>query len=50
LSITLPDTGSKAFWSGAGKNEIFHPESYKRRVKEAIERACVIAGIGVEVK
>lgn len=50
LIIPLPDTSSKAFWSGAGKNEVFHPESYKRWVKEAIERACVIAGIGVEVK
>ncbi|HEE0139737.1 TPA: hypothetical protein R8G72_000812 [Citrobacter youngae] len=50
LSITLPDITSKAFWSGTGKSEVFHPESYKRWVKEAIERACVIAGIGVEVK
>lgn len=50
LTITLPDTSSKAFWSGSGKTEVFHPESYKRWVKEAIERACVIAGIGVEVK
>ncbi|EEO4153552.1 ATPase [Salmonella enterica] len=50
LTITLPDTSSKAFWSGSGKTEVFHPESYKRQVKEAIERACVIAGIGVEVK
>lgn len=50
LTISLPDITSKAFWSGTGKNEVFHPESYKRWVKEAIERACVIAGIGVEVK
>ncbi|EBC0167485.1 ATPase [Salmonella enterica] len=50
LTITLPDTSSKAFWSGSGKTEVFHPETYKRQVKEAIERACVIAGIGVEVK
>ncbi|ELJ4824703.1 ATPase [Salmonella enterica] len=50
LTITLPDTSSKAFWSGSGKTEVFHPEIYKRQVKEAIERACVIAGIGVEVK
>lgn len=50
LTITLPDISSKAFWSCAGKNEVFHPESYRRWVKEAIERACVIAGIGVEVK
>lgn len=50
LTITLPDITSKAFWSGTGKSEVFHPESYKRWVKEAIERACVIAGIGVEVK
>ncbi|HAF9811451.1 TPA: ATPase, partial [Salmonella enterica] len=50
LTITLPDTSSKAFWSGTGKSEVFHPETYKRWVKEAIERACVIAGIGVEVK
>ncbi|HAK5456320.1 TPA: ATPase [Salmonella enterica] len=50
LTIPLPDTSSKTFWSGSGKTEVFHPESYKRWVKEAIERACVIAGIGVEVK
>ncbi|EAA1522502.1 ATPase [Salmonella enterica] len=50
LTITLPDIMSKAFWSSTGKNETFHPETYKRQVKEAIERACVIAGIGVEVK
>ena len=50
LTITLPDISSKAFWSGTGKNEVFHPESYKCWVKEAIERACVIAGIDVEVK
>ncbi|ENO5891209.1 ATPase [Salmonella enterica subsp. enterica serovar Gaminara] len=50
LTITLPDTSSKAFWSGSGKTEVFHPETYKCQVKEAIERACVIAGIGVEVK
>ncbi|EAY7465681.1 ATPase [Salmonella enterica subsp. salamae] len=50
LTITLPDASSKAFWSGTGKGETFHPETYKRWVKEAIERSCVIAGIGVEVK
>ncbi len=50
LSITLPDTSSKAFWSGTGKKEVFHPETYKRWVKEAIERSCMIAGIAVEVK
>ncbi|EAP3676326.1 TPA: hypothetical protein ACW2OB_002966 [Salmonella enterica] len=50
LTIPLPDTSSKAFWSGSGKTELFHPETYKRQVKEAIERACVNAGIGVEVK
>ncbi|HAU5638059.1 TPA: ATPase [Citrobacter amalonaticus] len=50
LTITLPDASSKAFWSGTGKGEIFHPETYKRWVKEAIERAGVIAGISVEVK
>ncbi|EIY7073573.1 ATPase [Salmonella enterica] len=50
LTITLPDASSKAFWSGTGKSETFHPETYKRQVKEAIERSCVIAGIGVEVK
>jgi len=50
LTITLPDITSKAFWSGTGKSETFHPETYKRWVKEAIERACVIARIGVEVK
>lgn len=50
LSITLPDTSSKAFWSGTGKKEVFHPETYKRWVKEAIERFCMIAGIAVEVK
>lgn len=50
LTITLPDTSSKAFWGGTGKNETFHPETYKRRVKEAIERACAITGIEVKVK
>ncbi|EDA9944321.1 ATPase [Salmonella enterica subsp. enterica serovar Glostrup] len=50
LTITLPDITSKAFWSSTGKNETFHPETYKRQVKEAIGRSCVIAGIGVEVK
>lgn len=50
LTITLPDISSKAFWSGTGKHEVFHPETYKRWSKEAIERACVIARIEVEVK
>lgn len=50
LTITLPDISSKAFWSGAGKNENFHPETYRRWAKEAIERACIIASIDVEVK
>lgn len=50
LTITLPDITSKAFWSGTGKSETFHPEAYKRWVKEAIERACVITGIRVVVK
>ncbi|CAB5524875.1 Uncharacterised protein [Citrobacter werkmanii] len=50
LTISLPDITSKAFWSDIGKSEVFHPETYKRWAKEAIERACVIAGIGVEVK
>lgn len=50
LTITLPDISSKAFWSGTGKNETFHPETYRRWAKEAIERACMISGIDVEVK
>ena len=25
ITITLPDISSKAFWSGAGKTEVFHP-------------------------
>lgn len=50
LTITLPDITSKAFWIGTRKSETFHSETYKRWVKEAIERACVIAGIGVVVK
>lgn len=50
LSITLPDTSSKVFWSGTGKKEVFHPETYKRWAKEAIERFCMIARIAVEVK
>lgn len=50
LTVTLPDSSSKAFWSGAGKSEVFHPKTYQSWVKEAIEQACVIAGIGVEVK
>lgn len=50
LAITLPDTSSKAFWSGTGKTETFHPVTYRRWVKEAIERYCAIARIDVEVK
>lgn len=50
LTITLPDTSSKAFWSGTGKTETFHPVTYRRWVKEAIERYCTIARIDVEVK
>lgn len=50
LTITLPDTSSKAFWSGTGKHEVFHPETYKRWVKEAIVRDCTIAKIEVKVK
>lgn len=50
LGITLPDISSKAFWSGTGKAEVFHPETYQRWVKEAIERHCAIARIDVEVK
>lgn len=50
LTITLPDTSSKAFWSGAGKTETFHPVTYRRWVKEAIERCFAIARIDVEVK
>ena len=48
--IKLPDISSKAFWSGTGKNETFHPETYRRRVKEAIEISCTIARVDVEVK
>lgn len=50
LTMTLPDISSKAFWSGTGKNETFHPETYRRWVKEAIERSCTIARVDVEVK
>lgn len=50
LTITLPDISSKAFWSGSGKGEVFHPETYRRWAKEAIERYCAIARIDVEVK
>lgn len=50
LTITLPDISSKAFWSSNGKAEVFHPETYKRWVKEAIERHCAIARIEVEVR
>lgn len=50
LTITLPDTSSKAFWSGAGKTETFRPVTYRRWVKEALERCCAIARIDVEVK
>ena len=50
LSITLPDISSKAFWSGTGKHEVFHPETYKRWAKQAIERDCTIANIDVKVK
>ncbi|HHR3599129.1 MULTISPECIES: hypothetical protein [Klebsiella pneumoniae complex] len=50
LTIILPDISSKAFWSGSGKTEVFHTETYRRWVKEAIERGCIIACIDVEVK
>lgn len=50
LKITLPDTGSKAFWHGSGKAEVFLPTAYKRWVKEAIERDCAIFRVNVEVK
>ncbi|WP_245170882.1 hypothetical protein [Enterobacter hormaechei] len=50
LTIKLPDISSKAFWSGTGKNETFHPETYRRWVKEAIETSCTIARVNVEVK
>lgn len=50
LTIILPDISSKAFWSGSGKTELFHPETYRRWVKEAIEHGCIIACIDVEVK
>lgn len=50
LCVKLPDSSSKAFWSGVGKTEKFHPETYKRWMKEAIERAGDIAGIKVEAK
>ncbi|EOU4947011.1 MULTISPECIES: hypothetical protein [Enterobacter] len=50
LTIKLPDISSKAFWSGTGKNETFHPEIYRRWVKEAIEISCTIARVDVEVK
>jgi hypothetical protein len=50
VTVRLPDISSKAFWSGNGKTEVFHPETYKRWVKEAIERHCAIARIDVEVK
>ncbi|HHJ4611556.1 ead/Ea22-like family protein [Raoultella ornithinolytica] len=50
LTIILPDISSKAFWSGAGKTETFHPGTYRRWVREAIERYCTIARIDVEVK
>ena len=50
LTIALPDTSSKAFWSGDGRNEVFHPEAYKRWVKEAIERACAISHTEVRIK
>ncbi|ELV3389691.1 hypothetical protein SGI62_003594 [Enterobacter hormaechei] len=50
LTIKLPDISSKAFWSGTGKNETFHPETYRRRVKEAIEISCTIARVDVEMK
>ena len=50
LTIPLPDISSKAFWSGTGKAEVFHPETYRRWVKEAIEWHCAIARIDVKVK
>lgn len=50
LDIILPDISAKVFWSGTGDNKTFHPETYRRWVKEAIERHCAIFGIGVRVK
>ncbi|WP_425278428.1 hypothetical protein [Enterobacter hormaechei] len=50
LTITLPDISSKAFWSDTGKSEAFHPDTYRRWAKEAIERDCAIANIDVKVK
>ncbi len=34
LTIILPDISSKAFWSGSGKTEVFHTETYRRWVKK----------------
>ena len=49
LSFALPDPSSKAFWGGTGKNETFYPSTYKLWLKEAIERAGIIAGVKIEV-
>lgn len=49
LSFELPDPSSKAFWGGTGKNETFYPSTYKLWLKEAIERAGIIAGVKIEV-
>nr|WP_255668928.1 hypothetical protein [Buttiauxella sp. A2-C1_F] len=50
LSFALPDPSSKAFWGGTGKNETFYPSTYKLWLKEAIERAGIIAGVKIEVR
>lgn len=49
LSFKLPEPSSKAFWGGVGKNETFYPSTYKLWLKEAIERAGIIAGVKIEV-
>lgn len=50
MIVVLPDISSKAFWSGPVKAETFHPEVYKRWVKEEIKRAAIIADINIEIK
>lgn len=49
ISFKLPDPSSKAFWGGNGKNETFYPSTYQLWLKEAIERAGIIAGVKIEV-
>ncbi|MCB4615316.1 hypothetical protein [Enterobacter asburiae] len=50
LKVELPDPSCKAFWADYGKGETFIQSTYKRWIKDAIERAGDIAQVAVKVK